>query len=90
MIFQTAPFLIAVIAWLWLRETITHFELFAMFGSYIGIAMIGLSDPASKDGEVSEESTYTLGVILSLVAAVGMAIIAVSTRKLKEIHFGVI
>ena len=91
MIFQTAPFLTAVISWLWLREVITQYELFAMFGSYLGIAMIGLSQPPSdKDGEISATNTYTMGILLSLVAAVGLSIVATSTRKLKEIHFGVI
>lgn len=91
MISQTSPFLTAFIAWLWLREVITQYELFAMFGSYLGIAMIGLSQPPTdKDGEIAATNTYKIGILLSLVAAVGMSIIATSTRKLKEIHFGVI
>jgi len=80
-----------VIAWVWLSEVITHHEVFAMFGSYLGIAMTGLSQPASEnDGEITKKNMYTMGILLSLVAAVGMSIVATSTRKLKEIHFGVI
>ena len=90
MIFQTAPFLTAIIAWVWLGESISSFEIFAMIGSYIGIALIGLSKPASQDGQIEVKSNYTLGIVLSLIAAVGMAIIATSTRKLKTLHYGVI
>lgn len=43
MISQMAPFLTALLAWIWLNETITSFEIFAIFGSYLGIAMIGIS-----------------------------------------------
>lgn len=53
--------------------------------------MIGLSQPPSEDGEAMESTgKYTLGVALSVVSAIGMALIATSTRKLKEIHFAVI
>jgi drug/metabolite transporter (DMT)-like permease len=43
MISQMAPFFTALIAWIWLSESITKFELFAIVGSYFGIAMIGIS-----------------------------------------------
>lgn len=83
MISQMAPFLTALIAWIWLNESITQFEIFAIFGSYLGIAMIGISQPPSEDGITESGSQYTLGIILSLFTAIGMALIATSTRKLK-------
>jgi drug/metabolite transporter (DMT)-like permease len=78
-----APFLTALIAWIWLNESITQFEIFAIFGSYLGIAMIGISQPPSEDGVADSGSQYTLGIVLSLFTAIGMALIATSTRKLK-------
>jgi drug/metabolite transporter (DMT)-like permease len=85
-----APFLTALIAWMWLSESISKFELFAIFGSYLGIAMIGISKPSSQDGVAESGSQYLLGIILSLFTALGMALISTSTRKLKQINYAVI
>ena len=90
MISQMAPFLTALIAWMWLSESISKFELFAIFGSYLGIAMIGISKPSSQDGVAESGSQYLLGIILSLFTALGMALISTSTRKLKQINYAVI
>jgi drug/metabolite transporter (DMT)-like permease len=81
MIFQTSPFIVALIAWLWLNESMTSLEGLAMVLSYVGIAMISLSQPVVEDQVTTEQvaiaadSQYTFGIVLSLFLAVNFAIV---------------
>ena len=70
----------------WIREKINWYEWVAMFGSYAGIVIFSLFP------SVQEETTYVawefyIGVTLTIFGALGMALIGVSTKRIKSCHF---
>jgi drug/metabolite transporter (DMT)-like permease len=79
-IFQTSPILIAVLCWVWLRESISSLECYAIFGSYGGILIMSLAKPSGESEELNDKYKYTLGIILSVICSASMAVTAVSTR----------
>ena len=62
-IFNTAPFWASLLGWLFLKESITTFEIIAMILSFGGVVTIALSSRLSQDDPTSEtaeeESTST-------------------------------
>ena len=87
----------AVLAFVWLRETITVFELMAMLCCFGGITIVALSkeedDTNSDLVEGSEDdliSPYSVGIIMAVLTITLYAIGGVTTRRLKTLHFLII
>ena len=60
---NATPFLIAIIAWLWLKELITMMEVICMIGAFGGILIVAISKRTKEEDEDlatdSEEVTDT-------------------------------
>ena len=52
--FNACPFLVAIMACLWLKERITLVELYCMVGAFGGILLVGFSKPADGEAEALE------------------------------------
>ena len=93
---QTSPFWISIIAFLFLKEPIVAIELVSMLICFGAVVVISLQqkDSDSSDGEASSveegEDEKLLGLIYALLAAITMAICAVCNRSLKQTHTAVI
>ena len=48
-LFNCAPFFTAILAWCYLKETISYVQNIAMFGSFIGVIFIALGMPKEGD-----------------------------------------
>ena len=104
-IFNTAPFWTSFLAWLVLGDKISCFEICAMFISFGGVVMIGMTSTTDEEAEeeslevVKEESPtkfftgrteIIVGCICILVTAWGFSTVNVINRKLQKIPFAVL
>ena len=87
----------ALLAFVWLKETITVFEFMAMCCCIVGISIVALSkeeDEKTTDLEEGGEddfiSPYSVGIIMAVLATMMHAIVGVTTRRLKNLNFSVI
>ena len=84
------PFIAALLACLWLGEKLSFFQLVCMLLCFGGIAVV-IFERESADGEVKKESSsFNFGVILTCIVALIFAITAVTTRKVRSLHWSVI
>jgi drug/metabolite transporter (DMT)-like permease len=88
-IISTNPFMTALLQYFWTSQKITISDGVSMVGSFAGIVLMGLSAPTSTASD-SVSSTYLLGIMLSVLGAVFLAFIFVSTNQMKSIHYLVI
>jgi len=104
-IFNSTPFVTAILAYFYLKESITMCEVIAMAGSFSGIIMIAFSTP-HEGGEqnqtldemnnpifgpnVSPTFKYVVGVTGVCFTAVFMSICYIATRAMKDLHYSVI
>lgn len=95
------PFIAAVLAYVWLGESILAFELFAMVCCFGGIAVVAVSDQSETSGDemiplVLDEtsgrgtSAYQIGLAMAILAAAMYALGGVATRRLKALNFAII
>ena len=90
-VMNVTPFLVAILACLWLKEKISIVEVFCMIGAFGGILLVSLTKPVEE--EVDDESgsdTYNIGLLCALGSAFCVAITLVTTRKLKALSVYVI
>ena len=86
-LYNTLPFIIAIIVFIWLRERISKFEFVAMCFCFGGIILVILfAEEKETEGEEEEEdaddSSLTLGVCAAMIAVFFFGISAVATRRL--------
>ena len=81
---NATPFLIAVLACLWLKEVITLVEVLAMCGAFGGILLAGLSKrEVETEEELAYAQDYRLGLLFAIGCVLGQSVTLVTTRKLK-------
>jgi drug/metabolite transporter (DMT)-like permease len=97
-IFATMPIFMAVIAYFYLHEKITRYEIIPIFTSFIGILIINNppeDDSSDSDTKSSNKLTYTskdilIGTLFALSGAVGGAFANTTKRMMKSgINFSV-
>jgi len=93
-VLSTNPFGTAVIQYFWLGDPILFYEVFSMVGSFSGIALISFYRPAStaipdSDDDIFEPN-YTLGIISTFIATLGICFITVAIKSLKNVHFSIL
>lgn len=59
-VLNATPFLIAIIACLWLKEIISMVEVFCMIGAFGGILLVALSKREDEDVQQIDESQTTI------------------------------
>lgn len=91
MLYWTNPMFTAVIAYIWLKETLTLIDWAAIFTSFAGIIVI--QNPLSR-AQIAEEFNITasrfdtVGGISAIVGALFTAISLMQLRKMgKKVHF---
>ena len=95
-LYNTLPFIIAILVFIWLRERIYKFEIFAMCLCFAGILMViffAEEKEPKKVEEVEEESnnkSLTLGIFAAMTSIFFAAVSFVATRRLQSIHFTII
>ena len=95
-LYNTLPFMIAIIVFIWLCERITKFEFAAMCLCFSGIILVALySQEPEKEvdeaGEQQEDDTsYSFGITMALVTTFLYAVAGVVARRLRAVHFTVI
>ena len=89
-LYNTLPFIIAILVFIWLRERISKFEFVAMCFCFGGIVLVILfADDKEKELEAGEEveedtnnTSLTYGVIAAMTAIFFFGVSAVATRRL--------
>ena len=90
-LYNTLPFIIAIIVFIWLRERISKFEFVAMCFCFGGIILVILfAEEKETEGEEAlegqeedaDDSSLTLGVCAAMIAVFFFGISAVATRRL--------
>ena len=95
-LYNTLPFMIAIIVFIWLCERITKFEFAAMCLCFSGIILVALYSPETEKevdeaGEQQEDDTsYSFGITMALVTTFLYAVAGVVARRLRTVHFTVI
>ena len=88
---NVSPFLVAILACLWLKERITAVEVVCMLGAFGGILLVGLTKHEDDGGSAAvAASEYNIGLFCALVSALGYSVTLVTTRKLKALSVYVI
>ena len=77
---NSAPFFVALIARVWLRESITRLRAAGLVIGFAGVLLVVLSDP----GTVAHGSRLVIGFALALLGAVGWAAGGIGMRVLTE------
>ena len=83
------PFVSGVLAWIWLGDKLGVFQIVMMIFCFGGVVLVACSKNTDED-DVSKSSAYTIGIVLTGLLAVIFAVSAVSTRRLKTMHFSVL
>ena len=83
------PFVSGVLAWIWLGDKLGAFQIVMMIFCFAGVVLVACSKNKGED-DVSKSDGYTIGIILTGLLAVIFAVSAVSTRRLKTMHFSVL
>ena len=81
--FNACPFLVAIMACLWLRERITLVELVCMVGAFGGILLVGFGKISDDYTENVEKHFYQLGLMCAGVTVFANSLSVVATRRLK-------
>ena len=85
------PFVSGVLAWIWLGDKLGVFQIVMMIFCFAGVVLVACSKNTDEDDDDdSKSSTYTIGIVLTSLLAVIFAVSAVSTRRLKTMHFSVL
>jgi len=69
---------------------ITIYDGVSMVGSFVGIILIALSAPKVVNETAEQSNAYIWGVVCSVVSALFLSFVFVSTSKMKSIHYLVI
>ena len=78
-------FMVAILAWFWLGEKLTCFEVVAIFVAFGGVSLTSRrKDETLHEGEVSDNN-YPLGISLTIASCMLVAVTVVSARKLKKL-----
>ena len=85
------PFVSGLLAWIWLGDKLGVFQIFMMLLCFAGVVLVACSKNKGNDDDDSEKSSgYEIGIVLTSLLAVIFAVSAVSTRRLKTMHFSVL
>ena len=57
---------------------------------FCGVLLIGFAKPINQNNEYTDPSTKVIGFCASLSCAIFFSMVAVLTRKMKEIHFTIV
>ena len=93
-IFAVMPIFMALIAYFYLNEKITRYEIIPIFTSFIGIIIIN-NPPEDESAKSSDKLTYSsrdilIGTLFALSGAVGGAIANTTKRLMKTgINFSI-
>ena len=79
----TQPFLLGILAYFYLGESMATVSVIAAILSFGAILMLSFAKPESDD--VQEEFNYVLGVGLSLIAVLFFCIIKLTIRKMQDV-----
>lgn len=93
-LYNTLPFMIAIIVFIWLCERISKFEFAAMCFCFSGIILVAIYAP-EQEAEVDEtgekeDTSYSFGITMALVTTFLYAVAGVVARRLRAVHFTVI
>ena len=83
------PFVSGLLAFIWLGEKLSIFQIMMMILCFGGVTMVALANNSDEDHSKSNISSYEAGVALCGTLCVIFAVSAVSTRRLKGMHFSV-
>lgn len=93
---KSDAFLTGILAFIWLGERLSLFQIVCMVMTFGGIVIITFakqeieSDEEVENIETEERDFYRVGVLLCIAVALIFAINATATRRLKELHFSII
>ena len=86
----TKPFVAGLLAYVWLGESLSVFQIVMMLFCFGGITLAAVSSEESEVTSESKISSYQGGITLCCVLALVYAILSVTTRRLKDCHFSLI
>ena len=103
-LFNSTPFFTALLATCYLKESLTWFEIVAMFGSFGGICLLALGMPDEEGSQadnlngltqsyfdgISPTAKYLIGITSTVFTAMCMSVVYVATRMMKGLHWSVI
>ena len=83
------PFLSALISWIWLGDKLGLFQILMMVFCFAGVVLVACVKNTGED-DLSKFGSYELGIALTGGLCLIFAVSAVSTRRLKTMHFSVL
>jgi drug/metabolite transporter (DMT)-like permease len=94
-IMNTNPFWCALLGVFILGEKVSKFHILCMFGGFLGVVIVSMNkaeDATTKSDLTGFEriQNHFVGVSAALISAFFAAIVFVTTRALKQIHFSLI
>mmetsp|Transcript_3783 Transcript_3783/g.4336 ORF Transcript_3783/g.4336 Transcript_3783/m.4336 type:complete len:91 (-) Transcript_3783:464-736(-) len=81
-IFNTGPIWASILGWLFLKETITRFEIVALVLSFSAVVCIALSKHESEAEEDTLQGSRLLGSLLIFGTAWCYGTVSILTRKM--------
>ena len=86
------PFFGGILQYFWLHIPVTLSQIVTFVVAFSGILVVKLASPESEEDTALTPSsaTMTLGIVFSLLTAVGFAIANVATKKMMDVNYKVI
>ena len=86
------PFFGGILQYFWLHIPVTFSQILTFVVAFSGILVVKVASPESEEDTALTPSstTMTLGIVFSLLTAVGFAIANVATKKMMDVNYKVI
>lgn len=90
-IFQTNPFIVSLLAYVFFSSKIGKSELLAMGACFVAIIFIAKSksNPQAASSEADDSGNIFLGMVFAILAAICFAIVSLLISRIAQVHFTV-
>lgn len=91
---NTVPFWTAIFGFYVNKENMSLSELVCMAGCFTGVVVLVVAGNGAKNTDAKqvgfkEDANFMLGVFCALLCSMTMAVVVVTTRKLRKIHYSI-
>lgn len=86
-IVNTAPLLVPVLAYFWLKESIGSIDVVALLCGFIGWVLINVTKTKTNNQHQFDENMHVVGIILCVVALIGRVFVPIMLRLMSaQLH----
>lgn len=84
------PFMSFLLAWIWLGDRLGLFQIVMMIFCFAGVVLVACVKNTDEDNDIRKFGSYEIGIALTCALCLIFAVSAVSTARLKTMHFSVL